>query len=102
VDFENKKARVKTAKGGSIVGQQFVKGEQLKGKSEVEFIDAAHAAEIDAADSLNRDRIPRAYRKGVKNYFDRLGETVKTEKAQGAEGPKDPGAKDSAAPSGDK
>ncbi len=83
VDFVDKKAHVKTAKGGSIVGQQFVKGEQLKGKSEVEFLDAASAAEIDATDSLNRDRIPRAYRKGVRNYFDRLGETVKTEKEGG-------------------
>lgn len=80
----DKKAHVKTAKGGSIVGQQFVKGEQLKGKSDVEFLDAASAAEIDATDSLNRDRIPRAYRKGVRNYFDRLGETVKTEKEGGS------------------
>jgi hypothetical protein len=80
VDFVDRKAHVKQTKGGSIVGQQFVKGDQIKGKSEVEFLDAASAAEIDATDSLNRDRIPRAYRKGVKNYFDRLGETVKSEK----------------------
>ncbi|HKQ49102.1 MAG TPA: hypothetical protein VJZ71_13610 [Phycisphaerae bacterium] len=100
VDFENKKARVKTAKGGSIVGQQFVKGDQLKGKSEVEFIDAAHAAEIDATDSLNRDRIPRAYRKGVRNYFDRLGETVKTETTDGGKSSTGSESKKPAAPTG--
>lgn len=100
VDFENKKARVKTAKGGSIVGQQFVKGDQLKGKSEVEFIDAAHAAEIDATDSLNRDRIPRAYRKGVRNYFDRLGETVKADDAGAGKGLAGEGAKEQAPPAG--
>ncbi len=94
VDFVDKKAHVKTAKGGSIVGQQFVKGEQLKGKSEVEFLDAASAAEIDATDSLNRDRIPRAYRKGVKNYFDRLGETVKTEKKEPGSGSGGQGSSD--------
>jgi len=94
VDFVDKKAHVKTAKGGSIVGQQFVKGEQLKGKSEVEFLDAVSAAEIDATDSLNRDRIPRAYRKGVKNYFDRLGETVKTEKKEPGSGSGGQGSSD--------
>lgn len=74
VGFKNSKAKVKTTKGGKIISQQFVKGQHLKGKSDVEFFDAASAAEIDATDALNRDRIPRAYRKGVKNYFDRLGD----------------------------
>jgi hypothetical protein len=74
VDFKNTKAKTKTRKGGRIIGQQFVKGQPLAGKSQVEFYDAARAAEIDAADALNRDRIPRAYRKVVRGYFDRLGD----------------------------
>lgn len=79
--FKNTKAKVKTTKGGKVVSQQFVKGQHLKGKSEVEFYDAASAAEIDATDALNRDRIPRAYRKGVRNYFDRLGDEFKPDKS---------------------
>lgn len=77
VAFRNTKAKLKNMRGGKIVSQQYVKGQHLKGKSEVEFYDAATAAEIDATDALNRDRIPRAYRKGVRNYFDRLGDSFK-------------------------
>lgn len=95
VDFKNTKAKVKTTKGGKIVSQQFVKGQHLKGKSEVEFYDATSAAEIDATDALNRDRIPRAYRKGVRNYFDRLGEEFKPDKS---EKPEPAGEKKDASP----
>lgn len=73
-DTVNRKGKVNTRKGGAIIGQRFVKGRQLKGESNVEFYDAASAAEIDATDALNKDRIPRVYRKGVKAYFDRLGD----------------------------
>ncbi len=76
VDFVNKKEKTKLSKSGKIIGQQFVKGEQLKGKSEVELMEVSRAAEVDAADAINKDRIPRAYRKGVKNYFDRLGDDL--------------------------
>lgn len=76
VDFADKKEKTKLSKSGRIIGQQFVKGEQLKGKSDVELMDVSRAAEVDAADAINKDRIPRAYRKGVKNYFDRLGEDL--------------------------
>jgi len=68
----NKKAKTKRGRGGSIVAQQFVKGKQLKGKSRVDFSDAIGAHEIDTADALNRDRIPRRYRKGVKRFFERI------------------------------
>lgn len=87
VDFKNEKAKVKTAKGGRIVSQQHVKGEHLKGKSEAEFYDAASAAEIEATDALNRERIPRAYRKAVRNYFDRLGDEFKPEPGAAKETP---------------
>src|SRR5262249_18311567 len=74
VGFENKKEKTQQGKGGSIISQQFVKSKQLKNKSEAEISDAARAAEIDATDSLDRERIPRVYRKGVRTYFDRLGD----------------------------
>lgn len=79
VAFQNKKEKPQERKGGTIIGQQFVKSKQLKNKSEVELFDAAKAAEIDATDTLDRERIPRIYRKGVKNYFDRLGDQFKAE-----------------------
>jgi len=61
-----------------VIGQQFVKGRQLKGQSNVEFQDAAEAAEIDATDALDKERVPRIYRKAVRNYFDRLGDRTKS------------------------
>ncbi|MCZ6684308.1 MAG: hypothetical protein O7B26_14090 [Planctomycetota bacterium] len=75
--FKNVKAKIKTNKRGRIIGQRYVKGDALKNKSEAEFHDAASAAELDATDALNRDRVPRAYRKGVKKYFERLRERAK-------------------------
>ncbi|RIK64187.1 MAG: hypothetical protein DCC65_14855 [Planctomycetota bacterium] len=93
VDFKNQKVKGKNTKSGRVISQQYVKGEHLKGKSQVEFQDAATAAEIDATDALNRERIPRPYRKGVRNYFDRLGESFKssdgpsTKKTEGAAEP---------------
>lgn len=79
VDFKSEKAKVKT-RSGSVIAQDFVEGKPIVGKSEVEFREAAGAAEIDATDALNRDRIPRAYRKGVRNYFDRLGDSFDSNK----------------------
>jgi len=55
-----------------------VKGRPLKNQSETELFDAAKAAEVDATDSLDRERIPRIYRKGVRTYFDRLGDQFKS------------------------
>lgn len=71
---KNEKAKTRQGRGGSIVGQQFVKGQQLKGESSAEFEDAVSAAEIEATDAVNRDRIPRKYRGSVKRFFDRISE----------------------------
>ena len=67
----NKKARTRQGPGGSIIGQQFVKGRQLKGKSNVGPVDASAAGEIDVTDTLNRQRIPRLYRGSIKRFYDR-------------------------------
>ncbi len=71
---KNEKARTKQGRGGSIVGQQFVKGQQLKGESNADFEEAISAAEIEATDAVNRDRIPRKYRGSVKRFFDRISD----------------------------
>lgn len=76
-DTVDKKSPTKSRKGGAIIGQQFIKGKMLTGQSEAEFYDAAQAAELQATDALNKERIPRIYRRGVKAYFDRLGNAVR-------------------------
>lgn len=93
VGFRNTKAPIKTGRDGRIIGRQFVKGQPLAGKSQVEFYDAATAAEIDATDALNRERIPRAYRKGVREYFDRLGESFRPETGESKADKPEPDAK---------
>lgn len=85
VEFKNRKAKTKMNKRGRIIGQRFVKGDPLKGKSEIELLDAARAAELDATDALNRNRVPRRYRSGVKNYFDRLPGDFKGQPAEKSE-----------------
>lgn len=85
---ESAKSVTKRASGaidptGRSIGQQFLKGRQIKGRTEAEVMDAAAAAEIDATDALNRDRVTRNYRNSVKSYFDRLPESMKTSTDKG-------------------
>jgi hypothetical protein len=75
---KDEKGKVKTNRTGRVIGQEYVKGRQLKGQSTAEFQDAAEAAEIDVTDALDKDRVPRIYRKAVRNYFDRLGDRAKS------------------------
>lgn len=84
-DTVNAKAKTKFGRGGGIVGQQFVKDKQLKGESSAAFTDASAAEEIDDTDAVERERIPRAYRKGVKRFFDRLDEEPPAVREKAAE-----------------
>lgn len=77
-DTVTKRASGRIDPTGRSIGQQFLKGRQIKGRTEVEILDAATAAELDATDALNRDRVTRNYRNSVKSYFDRLPESMKT------------------------
>jgi hypothetical protein len=54
----------------------------------VEFQEAATAAEVDATNALDKDRVPRIYRKTVRNYFDRLGDRFKPPEAKTKEAEK--------------
>lgn len=51
-----------------------LKGVSIKGTSQVQFQEAAAAAQTDAASALNQDQVPRAYQGPVKDYFDDLKE----------------------------
>lgn len=73
VAFQKKRAKVEQRQG-AVIGQWFVKGDQIKGESKAQYLEAVQSAVRDASDALEKDQVPRAYQKAVKNYFDRLGE----------------------------
>lgn len=85
VDFVKKKAKIKTGKG-DVIGKMFVKGQQLKGEAQAEFREQSDAAERDATDVINKERVPRSYHKALKTYFDRLGDMPEKEKPPAAAG----------------
>ena len=68
VSFKTERAKVHTGKG-AIIGQFLVDGEQVKGEVGSTFAEVITAAERDASDRINRDRVPRQYQKAVKKYF---------------------------------
>jgi hypothetical protein len=51
-----------------------LKGVSIKGLSKVEFSEASAAAQSDAQSALSQERVPRAYRGAVRDYFDDLKE----------------------------
>jgi hypothetical protein len=46
--------------------------------------DAASAAELDATDALNKERVPRRYRAAVQRYFDRLPQDLRADESDAA------------------
>jgi hypothetical protein len=81
------RAKVNTGKG-KIIGQWLVNGEQVKGSVSKEAAEIVSAAERDATDAVNRDRIPRQYQKSVKEYFSSVSDLLAKGKSSEA------GAKD--------
>ncbi len=49
-----------------------LRGVSIKGNSRVQFQEAVSAAQTDAHNALNQDKVPRPYRDSVRNYFDDL------------------------------
>ena len=71
VDFKIERQHVKTTKG-RIIGQFLVDGKQVRGQAGEKIVEVVSAAERDATDAINRDRVPRQYQKALKLYFSRL------------------------------
>lgn len=71
IGFKIERGKVETTKG-RIIGQFLVDGEQVKGEASEEFVELIAAAERDAIDTVDNDRIPRQYQKAVREYFKRL------------------------------
>ena len=76
VAFKTERGKVHTGKG-AIVGQFLVDGEQVKGEMKSNLVEVVSAAEREASDRINRDRIPRQYHKAVKAYFSNIQRSVK-------------------------
>ena len=79
VDFKTERGKVHTGKG-AIVGQFLVDGEQVKGEAKTDLVEVVSAAEREASDRINRDRIPRQYHKAVKAYFSNIQRSMKGDK----------------------
>ena len=64
------------AKGQFSPGGQMpsitLKGVSIKGTSQVQYEEAATAAQADAQSALSQEKVPRAYQGAVKDYFDDL------------------------------
>jgi len=88
VAFKTERGKVHTGKG-AIVGQFLVDGEQVKGEMKSNLVEVVSAAERDASDRINRDRIPRQYHKAVKAYFSNIQRSVKENKPKDSKDEKD-------------
>jgi hypothetical protein len=82
VGFKVERGKVKTTKG-RIIGQFLVDGEQVRGEGTDDFVELITAAERDATDTVNRDRLPRQYQKSVRDYFSRLPSDFKLKTQKG-------------------
>jgi len=87
VDFKTEKGKVHTGKG-AIIGQFEFEGEQVKGDVKEDIAEVVTAAEREASDRINRDRIPRQYQKAIREYFSTVQRRVEEEKAAEKEGAK--------------
>lgn len=65
---------------GAIIGQFLIDGEQVKGEVSSSFTEVVTAAERDATDRINRNRIPRQYHKAVKEYFSSVQKSMRRSK----------------------
>ncbi len=79
VGFKMQRQKVATTKG-TIIGQFLVDGEQVKGAVSREFAEVLTAAERQASDAVNRDRVPRQYQKAVKEYFSSVRDLAQVKK----------------------
>jgi len=65
------KVKGQMSPGGSMPSIT-LKGVSIKGTSTVKFEEAATAAQEEAQNALNQDKVPRAYQNAVRDYFDDL------------------------------
>ncbi len=74
-DYKKHKQKVNNH-AGSIIGQFLVDGPQEKGDVSSAAKEVINSAERDAADAINRKRIPRRYQDVVRRYFTDMQESA--------------------------
>lgn len=57
---------------GRVVGSYFVGGTQLKGEARAEYQETVAVAAREAADAIQKEEIPRAYKDYVRDYFEEM------------------------------
>jgi len=65
------KVRGQFSQGGQMPSIT-LKGVSIKGTSQVQYEEAATAAQADAQSALSQEKVPRAYQSAVRDYFDDL------------------------------
>jgi hypothetical protein len=75
--------------GGTVIGQMLVDGPQVRGAASAEALSAAAAQVRDALDAIEREEVPRQYRKVLQEYFERLAGLVRAKQETGGEAPKE-------------
>jgi hypothetical protein len=68
--------------GGEITGQMLIDGPQIRGAASREALAAAEAEARDALDAVEREEVPRQYRKVLQEYFERLAGLVSEKRSQ--------------------
>ncbi len=94
--FKIERDKVHTQKG-AIIARFLVEGDQIRGEVDRSFAEIISAAEREASDRINRDRIPRQYHKAIKDYFSNVQRSLRAAKALKRDGPVEearPGAAD--------
>ena len=81
VGFKTERGKVPTGRG-AIIGQYLFEGEQVKGEVSYQFTEIIAAAEHDASDRVNRNRVPRQYHKAIKSYFSTVQKSLETAKVR--------------------
>jgi len=60
------------ARPGRVVGSYFMDGTHVKGEARVEYQETVTAAAREAADAIDKEEIPRAYKDYVRDYFEEM------------------------------
>ena len=84
IEFKTERGKVHTGRG-AIAGQFLIDGAQVPGEVGTSVAEMVTAAQRDASDRIERDRIPRQYQKAVKAYFSNVQRSVKELKPKTAD-----------------
>jgi len=69
------KAKQKIKPGGKVEVTGLVSGKQVKGESIIVDQESLEAGAAAATDAVNKQNIPREYKKHAKEYFEQVGGT---------------------------